>query len=82
MGRLLTVSSLAGVAMASVTRYELGLVKVLPMRAHIALDLLLSPALAAVPLLSPNERTTVKATLVGAGVLGTAAALLTETDGA
>lgn len=80
VARLLTASSLGGVAMASVTRYELGLVKLLPMKTHIALDLVLSPLLAAVPFVFPDERTTVKATLVGAGVVGTAAALLTRTD--
>lgn len=82
VSRLLTVSSLGGLAMASVTRYELGLVKLLPMRAHIALDLALSPLLAAAPLLFRDERTSVKATLVAAGVVGTAAALLTKADNA
>ena len=81
VARLMAVSSLAGAAMASVTRYELGAVKLLPMKAHIALDLVLSPALAAAPLLFRNERTSVKATLVAAGVAGTAAALLHKTKG-
>lgn len=82
VARLLTLSSLGGVAMASVTRYELGLVKLLPMKAHIAADLALSPLLAAAPLLFRSERTAVKAALAGAGIVGTAAALLTKTDGA
>lgn len=62
------------------TRYEFGLLKVLPMRAHLALDALSGAALCASPWTFPDEGREVIATLVGLGLFEIAAAALTEPE--
>ena len=76
---LLTGSSLGVVGMSALTDYELGLVKVLPMKGHVALDLALGALLVAAPLLLHEEDGRVRAALAGMGALGAVVALLTET---
>lgn len=61
------------------TRYELGLFKVLPMKAHLTLDALSGALFCAAPFLFPDENSSVKGTLVGLGVFELVAALTTET---
>jgi hypothetical protein len=65
------------------TRYELGLVKVLPMKVHLAIDMASGGMLALSPfiLLKKRERdVATTATLVGLGLYEIAAALLTQTQ--
>lgn len=61
------------------TRYELGVFKVLSMPAHLTLDALSGALFCAVPFLFPDEDNTVKGTLFGMGVFEIFAALTTET---
>ena len=78
VSRLLRTTALGVVGMSAVTRYELGLVKVLPMKAHIALDLALDAAFLAAPLFLRDESAKVKGALAGMGAAGTAVALSTR----
>ena len=77
--RLLGATAAGTVAMSALTRYELGLVKVLPMKGHVALDLALGALLVAAPLLLREEDGRVRAAVAGMGALGAVVALLTET---
>jgi hypothetical protein len=78
--RLLTGAAVGTIGYSLLTRYELGLVKVLPMRAHLTLDALSGAMLCAAPLLLPDEESEVKAALVGMGLFELAAALTTEAE--
>ena len=78
---LLTGSALLTGMSSALTRYELGLVKILPMKGHLALDLVQAASFLAAPRLLRDEDSEVRATLAGLGVFSVAAALLTDTDG-
>ena len=78
--RALRGTALATFAMSALTRYEIGVFKVLPMRGHVALDLVTGPAFMAAPLLFTNEQRSVKGTLAALGAVGTSVALLTQTE--
>ncbi len=70
-------------AYSVLTRYELGLVKVLPMKVHLAIDMASGGMLALSPfiLLKKRERNVATtATLVGLGLYEIAAGLLTQTQ--
>ena len=80
---LLSSAGLGAVGYSVLTRYELGLLRVLPMKVHLALDIASGAMLAVSPfvLLRKRERTiTTVATLVGLGVYEIAAGLLTQTQ--
>lgn len=77
---LVTNSALATLGASLLTRYELGVIKVLPMRGHLALDAMNGLLLAAAPLLLPDEDSSTKALLVGCGVFELLAAFSTETE--
>src|SRR5437764_10893166 len=80
---LLSTAGLGVLAYSVLTRYELGLVKVLPMKAHLALDMASGGMLALSPfmLLKKRERTVATtATLVSLGLYEIAAGLLTQTQ--
>lgn len=62
------------------TRYELGLAKVLPMKAHLALDGMSGALLAAAPFLFRDEKRAVTGALAGVGLFEIAASLLTRTQ--
>jgi hypothetical protein len=65
---------------SALTRYELGLVKVIPMRGHLALDALSGSLLCAAPFTFLDEDTGVTAAIVGFGLFEIFAALTTETE--
>jgi hypothetical protein len=77
---LLTGAALGTLGYSLLTRYERGLVRVLPMRAHLALDLAQGAALCAAPLLLPDEDDAVKTAFVGLGVFELAVTLATDPD--
>lgn len=80
--RLLTDAAVGTIGYSLMTRYEMGLVKLLPMKAHLGLDAACGAALCAAPLLLPDEPDEVKQTLVGLGLFELAAAMATKTESA
>jgi hypothetical protein len=78
--RLLTVAGMGAAAYSLLTRYELGALKVLPMPAHLALDMGSGAMLVAAPVtLVRGEGETTTAALVGIGLYEIAVAALTRT---
>jgi hypothetical protein len=65
---LLTVKALGVLAYSLCTRYELGLIKALPMRTHLALDAMTGAGKCVLPLLFSNEPAAVRLWLLGTGV--------------
>jgi hypothetical protein len=76
----LTGMALGTLTYSAVTRYELGLLKWLPVKGHLTLDALNGGLFCMAPLIFPNESSTVKATLVGMGLFEIMASLTTETE--
>jgi hypothetical protein len=76
----LTGMALGTLTYSAVTRYELGLVKWLPVKGHLTLDALNGGLFCMAPLLFPDEDTVVKGTLVGFGLFEIMASLTTETE--
>lgn len=77
---LLTGSALATLAYSLVTRYELGVVKHLPVPAHLALDRASGLALCAAAGVMASEASGVRAALLGLGLFEVTASLTTETQ--
>lgn len=61
------------------TRYELGAVKVLPVRVHLVLDAVSGAVVGALPLVFPDEPSKIKVMLAGYGLFALAASLTTRT---
>jgi hypothetical protein len=78
--RLLDAAGGGAIGYSALTDYELGLVKVLPMQAHLALDAVSGAALIGAAAMMDDEDPDVRATLAGIGVWEIAAALLTRTE--
>lgn len=75
----LTVVGVIMLVATLLTRFELGLIRVLPMKVHLLLDFMTGALLAAAPfVLFPDADSTVKAILVGMGIFEIGAALLTH----
>lgn len=77
---LMTGAAVGTVGYSLLTRYEMGLVKVLPMKAHLALDAASGMALCSAPLFLSDEDDEVKATLLALGLFELAAAFSTQTE--
>ena len=77
---VMTNAAIGTVAYSLLTRYELGLVKVLPMKGHLGLDAMSGALFCGAPLLFPDEGTDVKAILVGLGIFELAVTALTERE--
>ena len=71
--------ALAG-AYSVLTDYELGLVRALPMPAHLAIDAFAGATLLGAAALMTNERPPIRALLAGLGLFEIAAAFMTETE--
>ena len=77
--RVLDVAAGGATGYSLFTDYELGLVKALPMKAHLTLDALGGGSLIGAALVLDDEDSEVRATLAGIGAWEIAAALLTRT---
>lgn len=62
------------------TRYQLGVIRVLPMRAHLIIDALSGASFIGAGLAAYRELGQLRASLVGFGLFGLAAALLTRAE--
>ncbi len=78
--RLLTSAGIGALGYSVLTRYELGIVKLIPMKGHLALDAVSGALLCGAPFTFLDEDTQVTATLIGLGLFEIFAALTTETE--
>jgi hypothetical protein len=78
--RLLGASALGAVAYSLLTRYELGAIKALPMKAHLTLDAISGGMLVGAAALLEDEDDDVRATLGALGAYEIGAALLSQTQ--
>ena len=81
-GTATCVMDTAGVAATTyslMTRYEMGVLKVLPMKAHLTLDAVSGAGLIGAALLLEDEDPDVRATIAAIGLYEIGAALLTQT---
>lgn len=77
--RLLTGSALAALVYSLLTRYELGVVKILPMPKHLAMDRTSGLTLCAAGKMT-EEPSPVRAALLGLGLFEVMASLTTERE--
>ncbi len=77
---LLRASGLNGALVGVLTQYEFGLVKVIPMRAHLAFDGAFAALVAGAATLLRGERPAVRGVLAGLAVAGGLVAALTDPD--
>ncbi len=80
---LLSGAAIGTLVYSMMTRYELGLLKWLPMKGHLTLDFINGATLAATPFLLLDEKERDASTvglLLGFGAFEIAASLLTETE--
>ena len=78
--QLLRFSGLNAGVLGALTKHELGVVKLVPMRLHLALDGVFAATFLAAAALMSDEPPAVRATLAALGVTGAAAAFLTDPD--
>ena len=78
--RLLTFSGLNAATLGALTRHELGLLRIVPMRVHLALDGGIAAAFLAAPAFLKDEDRSVRAVVGGLGAVGGLVALLTDPD--
>ena len=76
--RLLTGAAVGTLVYSLLTRYEFGLFKVLPMKAHLALDGIEGAVLCAAPRLLLEEEANVTATVTALGIFSLVVPLITE----
>lgn len=74
---MITVAALSTLFYSMFTRYELGIKKLLPMRAHLAMDGMSGAAFLGAPALLRDEDAAVRGALLGIGLFEISAALLT-----
>jgi hypothetical protein len=77
--RLLEGAGAGAIAYSMMTNYELGVVKALPMKAHLTLDALSGGMLIGAAAIMDDEDEDVRATLIGIGLFEIAAALTSRT---
>ena len=79
--RLMDACAGAATVYSLMTRYELGLVKVLPMKAHLAMDAVSGAGLLGAAAVMEDEDPEVRCTIAGIGAWEIAASLMTRTTG-
>ncbi len=77
---LLTVLAIGALVYTLLTRFELGLLKVLPMKVHLALDALSGAALIAAALILADEPNSVRGMLAFLGLFEILAVMMTRTE--
>lgn len=77
--RLVTGAAAGTLLYSLLTRYELGVKKILPMPVHLALDAASGALLCSAPAFLPDEDGSVSAALIGLGAFEIVAALTTKT---
>lgn len=77
---LLTVLAVGALVFTLLTRFELGLIKVLPMKVHLALDVLSGAALIGAALILADEPNAVRAMLAILGLFEILAVMITRTE--
>jgi hypothetical protein len=75
-----TVLALGKLGYSMLTKHELGLVKVIPMKAHLAMDAVGGATMAALPFLTDEDDPRAVACAVGMGLFDIVAAPLTQTE--
>lgn len=75
-----TGAALGTLVYSLLTRYELGLAKVIPFRIHLGLDALNGAFFCAAPLLFRKHHPTVQAAMIGVGLYEIGASLMTDDD--
>ena len=75
-----TMIALGKLGYAMMTKHELGVAKVIPMKAHLTMDAVGGATLAALPFLMDEENPAAIACAVGMGLFDIAAAPITSTD--
>ena len=78
--RLLTFSGTNAALLGLLTRHELGLIKLVPMRAHLALDGVFAATFLAAPLLLDEDDATTRVAVAALGASGAVVAALTNPD--
>jgi hypothetical protein len=77
---VLTAKALGVLGYSLCTRYELGLVKVLPMRTHLLLDGVTAAGMCALPIVFSNEPAAMRGAMLGMGLFELATTLSTEPE--
>src|SRR5215217_5777186 len=77
--RAVDMLALGKLCYSLMTRHELGVVKVIPMKAHLAMDCVSGAAMAALPFLMDEDNDAATAAFVAMGIFDIAAAPLTQT---
>lgn len=78
--RLIQNAGVAAAANTMLTNYEAGMMKVMPMKAHLAFDMVMCGALLLSPLLLPASERRYALIPMALGAVGFVTALLTETE--
>jgi len=78
--RVLEGAGIGAAVYSMLTNYERGLVKVLPMEAHLALDAMSGAALIGAAAMLKDERPDVRLTIAAVGAFELAAAAMTSTE--
>ncbi len=76
--RVMTAAGGVALVYSLFTRYPLGLIKLLPMRVHLAIDGLFSASVLGAALFLKDEKANVRGTMAGMALMGSIAALLTR----
>jgi hypothetical protein len=78
--RALQMMAIGKLCYSMLTDNELGLVRLLPMKAHLAMDALNGVALAALPYLLDEDDAAARAVCIGAGLMELSSAAMTQTQ--
>lgn len=77
---LLGASAVSVLSMSAMTNYELGLVRVVPMKVHLAIDMVTGATFLAASLLFRDESREARQVLAGLGLMSALVTLLTQTE--